>query len=68
VWQRPVDAASRVWLSRAQAGHRWCLCAARWQEAFEAGAAPRVVLAATHEATLAIVRIADLKRHGLDLA
>jgi uncharacterized protein len=49
-------------------GDRWCLCAARWQEAFEAGAAPRVVLAATHEATLAIVRIADLKRHGLDLA
>ena len=34
------------------AGDRWCLCAARWQEAFEAGVAPRVVLAATHEATL----------------
>jgi uncharacterized protein (DUF2237 family) len=49
-------------------GDRWCLCAARWQEALEAGAAPRVVLAATHEATLEIVRLADLKRHGLDLA
>jgi len=49
-------------------GDRWCLCAARWQEAFEAGAAPRVVLAATHEATLEIVRLADLKRHSLDLA
>jgi uncharacterized protein len=48
-------------------GDRWCLCAARWQEALEAGAAPRVVLAATHEATLAIVRLADLKRHALDL-
>src|SRR5579871_50179 len=23
-------------------GDRWCLCAARWQEAFEAGAAPQV--------------------------
>jgi uncharacterized protein len=49
-------------------GDRWCLCADRWQEALEAGAAPRVVLAATHEATLQIVRLADLKRHGLDLS
>jgi uncharacterized protein (DUF2237 family) len=49
-------------------GDRWCLCAARWQEALEAGAAPRVVLAATHEATLEIVTLADLKRHALDLA
>jgi uncharacterized protein (DUF2237 family) len=49
-------------------GNRWCLCAARWQEALDAGAAPRVVLAATHEATLEIVRLADLKRHALDLA
>ena len=49
-------------------GDRWCLCAARWQEALDAGAAPRVVLAATHEATLEIVRLADLKRFALDLA
>jgi uncharacterized protein len=51
-----------------RAGDRWCVCAARWQEALEAGAAPRVVLAATHEATLGIVQLADLKRHALDLA
>jgi uncharacterized protein (DUF2237 family) len=49
-------------------GDRWCLCAARWQEALEAGAAPRVVLSATHEATLQTVQIADLKRFALDLA
>jgi uncharacterized protein len=49
-------------------GDRWCLCAARWQEALEADAAPRVVLAATHESTLKIVRLVDLKRHALDLA
>jgi uncharacterized protein len=49
-------------------GDRWCLCAERWQEALEAGAAPRVVLAATHKGTLKIVRLADLKRHALDLA
>jgi len=48
-------------------GDRWCLCAARWQEALEAGAAPRVVLGATHEAALEHVALADLKRHALDL-
>jgi len=49
-------------------GDRWCLCAERWQEALTAGVAPRVVLAATHEATLEIAELADLKRHALDLA
>jgi hypothetical protein len=34
-------------------GDRWCLCAPRWQEAFEANQAPRVVLRATHEGALA---------------
>lgn len=48
-------------------GDRWCLCAARWQEALEAGMAPPVILAATHEATLQVVALADLKRHALDL-
>jgi hypothetical protein len=48
-------------------GDRWCLCAARWQEALEAGKAPPVVLSATHELTLDIVRLSDLKRHALDL-
>src|SRR6266853_1947500 len=33
-----------------KAGDRWCLCAQRWQEAFEAAHAPRVVLRATHQA------------------
>ncbi len=48
-------------------GDRWCLCAARWQQAFEAGVAPRVVLSATHERCLEIIDIDDLKRHALDL-
>ena len=48
-------------------GDRWCLCAARWLEAFEAGKAPRVVLTATHEATLEIVDLAKLKAHACDL-
>jgi uncharacterized protein (DUF2237 family) len=51
-----------------QPGDRWCLCAARWLEALEAGSAPRVVLGATHEATLEIVDLDDLKRHAIDLA
>jgi uncharacterized protein (DUF2237 family) len=48
-------------------GDRWCLCASRWQEALEAGAAPPVVLAATHENALHFVSLEDLKRHALDL-
>lgn len=48
-------------------GDRWCLCAPRWQEALEAGMAPRVVLAATHERALDYVSFADLKRHAIDL-
>jgi uncharacterized protein (DUF2237 family) len=49
-------------------GERWCLCAARWQEAFEAGKAPQVVLAATHVATLDLLSLDDLKAHAVDLA
>ena len=45
-------------------GDRWCLCAARWQEAFEAGMAPKVVLEATHEATLSYARLEDLRAHA----
>jgi uncharacterized protein len=49
-------------------GDRWCLCASRWQEAFEAGQAPRVVLRATHNAALSDCSLADLKRLAVDLA
>jgi uncharacterized protein len=49
-------------------GDRWCLCAPRWQEAFEADRAPRVVLRATHERALASCSLADLKRFAMDLA
>jgi uncharacterized protein (DUF2237 family) len=48
-------------------GDQWCLCAARWQEALESGAAPRVVLQATHAATLRVVKLQDLKKYALDL-
>mgnify|MGYP006299120031 CR=1 FL=1 len=48
-------------------GDRWCLCAARWQEAHLAGKAPKVVLRATHERTLEVCELADLKGAALDL-
>jgi uncharacterized protein len=49
-------------------GARWCLCAPRWQEALDAGQAPRVVLRATHEGALDHCSLADLKRFAVDLA
>lgn len=49
-------------------GDRWCVCAARWLEALQAGVAPPVVLAATQESALEFVTLADLKAHALDLA
>jgi uncharacterized protein len=48
-------------------GDQWCLCAARWREAFEQGVAPGVILAATHEAALKVVSLDDLKKYALDL-
>jgi len=46
-------------------GDRWCLCASRWKEALADGVAPPVVLAATHEAVLEIIPLAELKYHTL---
>ena len=48
-------------------GDRWCVCVARWREAFEAGAAPQVLLTATHERALEVVTLDQLKRHATDL-
>ena len=48
-------------------GDRWCLCAARWREAIEAGYAPKVALRATHERALQVVGIEALKTHAIDL-
>jgi hypothetical protein len=47
-------------------GDRWCLCAARWKEAFDAHVAPPVILAATHESATEVVERAALFRHALD--
>lgn len=47
-------------------GDRWCLCAPRWQEALEAGRAPRVVLRATEMSALEHCGLADLRNHATD--
>lgn len=47
-------------------GDRWCLCAARWKEALEAGVAPPVYLAATAVSALEYVSLDELSRHALD--
>jgi len=46
-------------------GDRWCLCAPRWKEALDAGAAPQLVLESTHEETLAIVPLGVLKDYAV---
>ncbi len=45
-------------------GDQWCLCASRWREAFDAGAAPLVVLESTHERALDFTRLEDLRSYA----
>ena len=47
-------------------GDKWCLCALRWKEAFDAGMAPSVFLSATHERALEFISLADLQEHAAD--
>lgn len=49
-------------------GDRWCLVAARWIEALEAGVAPRIVLLATHQSVLRYTDLATLKAYAIDLS
>lgn len=48
-------------------GDRWCLCGARWKEAYDAGKAPRILLAATHRSMLEIVDMATLRKFAVDV-
>ena len=43
-----------------KAGDKWCLCASRWKDDYDAGMAPRVVLEATHASTLEFASIEEL--------
>ena len=60
----PVPAAGFAGL---KPGDCWCLCAARWKEALDAGVAPPVVLEATHEETLAITTLGVLKDYAVEV-
>lgn len=46
-------------------GDRWCLCASRWKEAFDAGVAPPVVLESTHAAAIEYMSLSELKQHAI---
>jgi uncharacterized protein len=46
-------------------GDRWCLCADRWREAWQAGVAPKVVLASTHRSVLRTVPLEALQAHAM---
>lgn len=51
-----------------KAGDTWCLCAARWLEAYEQNMAPKVYLMRTHQRALEIVDLEKLKKFALDLS
>ena len=51
-----------------KSGDRWCLCASRWKQAFEAGCAPPVYLRATHERALELIELDVLKQYARDLS
>ena len=46
-------------------GDSWCLCAARWEQARQAGVAPSVILSATNAACLSVVALEDLRAHAV---
>lgn len=49
-------------------GDKWCLCATRWKQAFDAGVAPSVYILATNQKTLKYVELDDLKKNAIDLS
>ncbi len=50
-----------------QPGDRWCVVAVRWLQAYEAGVAAPVVLAATHARALDVVPLEALRKHAVDV-
>lgn len=49
-----------------QPGDQWCLCAARWKEAYDVGMAPPVVLEATHISALEFASLEELQEHAVE--
>ena len=46
-------------------GDRWCVCALRWKEAWEAGHPAPVVLESTHISTLEFIDLEVLQMHAV---
>ena len=64
--QRPVAAFREYLFPGVNPGDQWCLCAARWKQALEAGRAPRLYLERTHEKTLQYASLDQLLAHAVD--
>ena len=47
-------------------GDQWCLCAERWKEAWMAGTAPPVVLAACEQSALRVIPLEILQQHQIN--
>ncbi len=47
-----------------RAGDKWCLCALRWVEAWQAGMAPPVVLESTNYHALDVISLTVLQAHA----
>ena len=48
-------------------GDRWCLCAARWLEAYEASSAPSIIAKATHRRAIETIPMEVIKEFALDI-
>ncbi|MCB9555318.1 MAG: DUF2237 domain-containing protein [Deltaproteobacteria bacterium] len=61
-----ITPAPQFGFAGLKAGDRWCVCARSWKEAFDAGVAAPIVLAATHERALEFMTLEELKAHAID--
>ena len=48
-------------------GDSWCVCAASYAQAIEAGVACSIYLKKTNEKTLELISLEKLKKHAIDL-
>jgi uncharacterized protein (DUF2237 family) len=48
-------------------GDRWCVVAARWLQAYDAGVAAPVVLSSTSERALTVIPLEALREHSVDV-
>lgn len=51
-----------------KSGDRWCVCAARWKEALDAGCPPKVLMLSTHEKVTEIIDLTTLRQHAIDIS